>query len=160
MTEPVAPTAGPARGAPRELLAFCAAGQDFCVDIMAVGQIRGWSPTTILPHAPAYVLGVLNLRGSVVPVVDLAGRLGLGSVTPTARHVVIVVQIGEQTAGLLVETVSDILSVPAEAIQPTPGIASAEVRGAIAGVIVAGEQRMLRLLDLDGLLAPRPQEMA
>ena len=59
-------------------------------DIMAVREIRGWTPATPLPHAPAYVRGVINLRGAVLPIVDLAERLGLGAAAPTPRHVIIV----------------------------------------------------------------------
>lgn len=143
----------------RELVAFRAAGQDFCVDIMSVREIRGWTPTTILPHAPPYVRGVINLRGSVVPIVDLANRLGLGAIEPTARHVIIIALLGDQTVGLLVEAVSDILTVPTESIQPTPDIASTEVKGFIEGVI-AMDDRMIRMIELDNVLPSMVREAA
>lgn len=145
--------------ADRELVAFRAAGQDFCVDIMAVREIRGWTPTTVLPHAPPYVCGVINLRGSVVPIVDLADRLGLGSRAQSQRDVIIITMIQDQTVGLLVEAVSDILTVPGETIQPTPEIASQEVRGFIEGVI-AMEGRMIRMIDLENVLPARVREVA
>jgi purine-binding chemotaxis protein CheW len=142
-----------------ELVAFRAAGQDFCVNIMSVREIRGWTPTTILPHAPDYVRGVINLRGSVVPIVDLANRLGLGPIEPSARHVIIIAMLGDQTVGLLVEAVSDILTVPADSIQPTPEIASTEVKGFIEGVI-AMDDRMIRMIELDNVLPAIVREAA
>ena len=143
----------------RELVAFRAAGQDFCVDIMSVREIRGWTQTTIIPHAPDYVRGVINLRGSVVPIVDLAKRLGLGAIEPSSRHVIIIAILGDQTVGLLVEAVSDILTVPADAIQPTPDIASADVKGFIEGVI-ASDDRMIRMIELDNVLPAAVREAA
>ena len=78
---------------------------------MSVREIRGWTPATALPHAPAYVRGVINLRGSVLPIVDLAAAPRLSRrPTPSARHVIIVVQVGAQIVGLLVDAVSDILT--------------------------------------------------
>jgi purine-binding chemotaxis protein CheW len=142
-----------------ELVAFRAAGQDFCVPIMSVREIRGWTPTTILPHAPDYVRGVINLRGSVVPIVDLANRLGLGAIEPSARHVIIIAMLNDQTVGLLVEAVSDILTVPSGSIQPTPDIASAEVKGFIEGVI-AMDDRMIRMIELDNVLPAVVREAA
>ena len=73
-----------------ELIAFRIAEQDFCFNIMAVREIRGWTPATIIPHAPDYVRGVINLRGAVVPIVDLAARLSLDVPEPTSRNVIII----------------------------------------------------------------------
>src|ERR1700684_2210346 len=90
-------------GAARELISFRVGAQEFCVDIMAVREIRGWTAATALPQSPTYVRGVINLRGAVLPIVDLAARLGFASADPTARHVIIVTQIGDQLVGLLVD---------------------------------------------------------
>ena len=79
----------------RELIAFRIGEQEFCVDIMTVREIRGFAAATPLPHAPNFVVGVINLRGTVLPIVDLAARLGFGATVPTARSVVIVVRIGQ-----------------------------------------------------------------
>lgn len=68
--------------ATRELISFRVGAQEFCVDIMVVREIRGWTPATPLPHAPAYMRGVVNLRGAVLPIVDLSERLGLGLPSP------------------------------------------------------------------------------
>jgi purine-binding chemotaxis protein CheW len=87
---------------------------------MSVREIRGWTRATPLPHAPDFVRGVINLRGTVLPVVDLSVRLGMAPVMGDARNVIIVVQMGAQTAGLLVDAVSDILNLPRTDLQPPP----------------------------------------
>lgn len=135
----------------RELIAFRIGEQEFCVDIQAVREIRGWTKATALPQSPAYVRGVINLRGAVLPIVDLSCRLGLGSAMPSARHVIIVARIGLRTVGLLVEAVSDILTFSAEMIQPTPDIACDMVRSFVRGVIPV-DGRMISLIALDDLL--------
>ncbi len=144
---------------PRELIAFRIGDQEFCVDIRAVREIRGWAPATPLPGAPAYVRGVINLRGAVLPIGDLSGRLGLGSAVPSARHVIIVARLGMRTVGLLVEAVSDILSISEETIQPTPDVACDTVRSFVKGVIPM-DGRMISLIALDGLLPEAEVEEA
>jgi purine-binding chemotaxis protein CheW len=140
----------------RELISFRIGAQEFCVDIMAVREIRGWTAATPLPHAPDFMRGVINLRGAVLPVVDLGCRFGLGTAEATARHVVIVVQIGERTVGLLVDAVCDILTVTRDSVQPTPEITSEHVRSFVPGIL-AIEGRMLSLVSLDRVL---PQDLA
>lgn len=134
-----------------ELIAFRLGEQEFCVDIMSVRDIRGWTPTTPLPHSSDYVKGVINLRGAVLPVVDLAARLGFQAAEPSARHVIIITQVGDQTIGLLVDAVSDILTVASGSIQPTPNVASELARVFTRGVI-AMEGRMISLIALDSVL--------
>src|SRR5471032_722247 len=97
--------------ASRELITFRVGEQDFCVEATNVKEIRGWAPATLLPDSPAYVRGVTNLRGAILPIVDLAARLDLAQTEPTARHVVIVVWIGKRLVGLLVDAVCDIITV-------------------------------------------------
>lgn len=135
----------------REMIAFMVGGQEYCVDIMAVREIRGWSPATPLPHAPAYVRGMINLRGTVLPVLDMAARLGLPAAEPSSRHVIIVVSLDARLVGLLVDAVCDILAAPEGTLQPTPDVASESVRSLIAGLITV-EERMIGLVALDQLL--------
>lgn len=137
-----------------ELIAFRIAEQDFCFNIMSVREIRGWCPATVIPHAPEYVRGVINLRGAVVPIVDLAQRLGLTVPEPTSRNVIIIAQIDGRTVGLLVDAVSDILSVSAEEVQSTPDVVSEKGGGSVAGIITRDE-RMIRMIELAGILPPR-----
>src|ERR1700761_8577950 len=108
----------------RELTSFRIGEQEFCVDIMSVREIRGWTPATPLPRTPDYVRGVINLRGAVLPIIDLAARLGLQTTETTARHVIMVVHLGGRTVGLLVDAVSDIVTITDDVVQPTPDIAS------------------------------------
>ncbi len=140
----------------RELISFRVADQDYCVDIMAVREIRGWSPATPLPQQPAYMRGVINLRGAVLPIMDLAGRLGLPMVEPTVRHVIIVVKTGDRTMGMMVDAVSDILAVTPEMSQETPDLACDDVKGFLNGIITL-EGRMISEIALERLLPNREQ---
>jgi len=146
-------------GVGRELISFRIGAQEFCVDIMEVREIRGWTPATALPRAPAYVRGVINLRGAVLPIVDLGARLGLGAADPTARHVIIVAQVQNQIVGLLVDAVSDILTVTDEQIQPTPDVVSDMVRNFVRGLL-AIEGRMVSFISLDRVLPDRELDHA
>ena len=139
----------------RELMAFRIGTQEFCVDIMAVREIRGFTPATPLPQSPGFVRGVINLRGAVLPIVDLSARLGFGPAEPTARHVIMVVQVGDQVVGLLVDAVSDILTVSSEAVQPTPDVASDMAKMFVRGVL-AIDGRMISHIALDNVL-PAPE---
>jgi purine-binding chemotaxis protein CheW len=146
-------------GHARELISFRVGAQEFCVDIMAVREIRGWTQATALPQSPPFVRGVINLRGAVLPVVDLASRLGFESSETTARHVIIVAQIGPQIVGLLVDAVSDILTVTDDVIQPTPDVASDIAKTFVRG-LMAIEGRMISLISLDHLLPEQHLEAA
>lgn len=141
----------------REIVAFLVAGQDFCIDIGHVREIRGWTPTTTLPHAPSYIKGVMNLRGTVLPVIDLADRLGFGATEPSPRHVIVIALIGSRTVGFLVEAVSDIMSLPPTDLKPTPHIASAETKTFVQGVFTV-EDRLIRVIELARILPPADGE--
>lgn len=142
---------GDGGGATRELITFRVGAQDFCVEAIKVKEIRGWTPVTLLPDSPAYVRGIVNLRGAILPIVDLAARLELAETEPTARHVVIVVWIEKRLVGLLVDTVCDILTVSNDLVQPTPNLRSETVGALVAGLVTVGD-RMVGLLDLDHVL--------
>ena len=142
-----------------EVVAFRVADQDFCFDLASVREIRGWTSTTMLPHAQPYVKGVINLRGSVVPVIDLSQRLGFGAADPGARHVLIIAVVSNQTVGLLAEVVSDILTVSESDLQPIPDIVDAQVREFISGVLLQ-DDKMIRRLDLHTILDQAGQHAA
>jgi purine-binding chemotaxis protein CheW len=143
----------------RELIAFRIGEQEFCVNIMSVREIRGWTPATPLPHSPSHVLGVINLRGAVLPIMDLSRRLGMKPVEPTTRHVIIVVQVRSKVIGLLVEAVSDILTVTEDNIQPTPEISS-DLERQYARGILAIDKRMICLIELGALFTDAESEAA
>ncbi len=130
-----------------ELLSFRVGESEYSVEIMSVREIRGWTRATSLPHSPPYVRGVINLRGAVLPVVDLAMRLGLPAEEPTERNVIIVVDIGGRTVGLRVDAVSDILSIPQSQLQPPPEM-SADRGHSFVRALTIVEGRMIRILDL------------
>ncbi|KEO51755.1 chemotaxis protein CheW [Thioclava pacifica] len=142
-----------------ELLSFRLGKEEYSVDIMSVREIRGWTRATPLPHAPDFVRGVINLRGTVLPVVDLSVRLGMQPVAGDARNVIIVVQTGAQTAGLLVDAVSDILALPASELQPPPDLAADTAQRYISALTIV-EGRMIRVLDLMAVLPDDDAEAA
>jgi purine-binding chemotaxis protein CheW len=138
----------------QELIAFCIGDQEYCVDIMSVREIRGWSPATPLPQTPGYMRGVINLRGAVLPIMDLAERLGLPPTQPSVRSVIIVVKVGDRLIGLMVDAVSDILSVTRDLFQPTPDVACDRVKAFVRGLI-SMDGRMISEMALERLLPER-----
>jgi len=133
-----------------QFVTFRSGEQEFGADIMAIREIRGWTPTTPLPHAPDYVRGVINLRGVVLPIVDLKARLGFSATEANAKHVIVVVKCGNRTIGLLVDAVSDILTTTAAEIQPAPEIARDEACQFVNGIAVLG-YRMVTILEMNVL---------
>ena len=134
----------------RELITFEVSGQLFGLDIMAIREIRAWTPVTRLPQVPHYVAGLVNLRGTVLPVVDLAARLGWAPTEATQRHAIIVTQLAGQTRGLIVESVSDIVTIAADALQPPPATSGDMVVPFLEGLAAIGDD-MVMVLDLAAL---------
>lgn len=147
----LAPINAQKRATVRELIAFAVGQQEFCIDVMSVREIRGWTPATVLPHSQPFVRGVINLRGAVLPVIDLAVRLGFPPAEVMGRHVIIVVQIGSQVAGLLVDAVSDILTVGDADILPPPDVASDMAKRFVSGLL-AMDGRMVSVLSVANVL--------
>lgn len=136
----------------RQFITFISGGQEFGANIMSIREIRGWTETTPLPHAPDFVRGVINLRGVVLPVVDLKARLGRGLTDTNPKHVIIVVKSDERTIGLLVDAVSDIMTVGESEIQPTPELARDSCSSFVEGIAVL-DQRMVTLLSMEKFTA-------
>ena len=118
---------------------------------MSVREIRGWTRATSLPHAPAYMRGVINLRGMVLPVLDLGLRLGLETGEPSARSVIIVVDAGRRSVGRRVDAVSDILAVPESDLQAPPDLPTDQPDVFIRGLTIV-DGRLIRVLDLSTVL--------
>lgn len=137
-------------GEMRQFISFRVGDEEFAIDIMAVREIKGWSETTTLPNQPEYLLGILNLRGTIVPIVDLRCRFGRGLTTASRSHVVIIVAVQDRIVGLLVDAVSDILTVQNSAIRPIPDVERAEGGQFLSGII-AVEEAMVILLSLSAL---------
>ncbi len=136
----------------RQYITFIANKQEFASNIMAIREIRGWTEATPLPHVPDYIRGVINLRGMVLPVVDLKARLGLGLTEATIKHVVIVISTGARMTGVLVDAVSDIITLSDADIQPPPEIVRGSQDQCVNGIAVL-DGRMVTLLGMDDLLA-------
>ena len=153
------PVMGDRRGPPgsataslSQFISFAIGDDQYGVDIMAVREIKGWSDITHLPRQPDYVRGVLNLRGSIVPIVDLRCRFGQGLTETTPLHIVIIVQIGGRQVGLIGDRVLDIVSVDASQIQPVPRTAQGTTSDFLSG-LVTHDNVMIALIDLPHLLS-------
>jgi purine-binding chemotaxis protein CheW len=138
-----------------QFISFAIGDDQYGVDIMAVREIKGWSQITRLPTQPDYMRGVLNLRGVMVPIIDLRCRFGQGTTAATPLHVVVVVQIGTRHVGLLVDRVLDIVAANASQIQPVPRIAQVADASRVDFLsgLVTIESGMIALIDLSHLLS-------
>ena len=137
---------------PRQFITFTLDAQEYGVDIMRVREIKGWTDTTALPQSPSYVRGVINLRGIIVPILDLRARFGMGTTQPTRMHVVIIVITDTRTTGLLVDAVSDIITVEPGTIRPVPRMDEMPTEDSFLDGLVALDDRMVTLVSLDGLI--------
>lgn len=136
----------------KQYVSFTAGAEQYAVDIMSVREIKGWTEVTSLPNQPEHVRGVLNLRGAVLPIIDLQCRLGGGLTETTQRHVIVIVAIADRQVGLLVDAVSDILDVSDDKIQPVPETNSREDARVFSGFLT-DEDQMVAMLDLERLLS-------
>lgn len=144
-----------AGGPAHQYLSFFLGGEEYATDILRVQEIKGWDTVTRVPYSPDYVLGVINLRGSIVPVIDLRVRFSLPSAAFDAATVIIVVHVagtrGERIVGIVVDAVSDVYSVPTANIQPPP-----DVMGSIDHMFVTGlaqlDDKLVIILDIERLV--------
>ena len=133
-----------------EFIAFRVGEQEFCVEITRTREIRGWSQATKLPHSPDYIIGVINLRGTILPIMDLSARLGMGSSKPSEGHVIIVVQVRDKTIGLLVDSVSDILDVGPDHLRPVPEV-SEEMSTEMFNRVIVMDKRIICEISLEAI---------
>ncbi|HCV72213.1 MAG TPA: chemotaxis protein CheW [Agrobacterium sp.] len=131
-----------------EIIAFRLHDQEFCVRTTTIREIRGWGPATSIPHAPADVIGVMNLRGTVISIIDLAKKLGMRSTDPNERSAIVVAEVHGMATGLVVDRVSDILTICVNLLQPVPEI-SASQRMRYADGIIAHPDGMICFLNLE-----------
>jgi len=139
---------------PRQVLTFSLGEESYGIDILRVQEIRGWAPVTHIPQSPQHVLGVLNLRGSIVPIVDLRVRFSLAAdFTPLTVIIVISIQTptGRKECGLVVDSVSDVVDLDASQMRPAPQLNGAATAGCINGLATL-DDRMLILLNVDDLV--------
>ncbi|MCQ8127268.1 chemotaxis protein CheW [Methylomonas rivi] len=138
-----------------QFLSFTLGKEEYGVDILRVQEIRSWEPVSRIPNVPAYEKGVVNLRGAIVPIIDLRERFDLGHSQYTPLTVVVVLQakVGEKTRvmGVVVDAVSDVIDVEKKSIQSSPNF-GAKVSTEFINGLVSVNQRMVMLLDVDKLL--------
>jgi purine-binding chemotaxis protein CheW len=138
-----------------QYLTFVLAGEEYGVDILRVQEIKGWDRVTPLPHTPAHLLGVINLRGTIVPIMDLRLRFGMGEPHYVATTVVVVLRVGsatrERTMGFVVDAVSDVHDIGADRMRPAPDFGALVDLRCVRG-LAAVEEKMVILLDIDALV--------
>ena len=134
-----------------EFLSFTLGEEHYGVDILKVQEIRGYDSVTRLPDAPDYIKGVINLRGTIVPVIDLRLKLRLDEARYDAFTVMIVLNVDDRVVGIVVDSVSDVIPLNAEQIRPKPEFGAAVDTRFISG-IGTQDERMLILLDIETLL--------
>lgn len=140
----------------RECLTFRLGAEEYGIDILRVQEIRGYEPPTRIANAPAFVKGVLNLRGIIVPVVDLRLKFGLENAAYDAITVTVVLNVAGRTVGAVVDAVSDVVALAGDQIMPAPKFNTLVDSSHVVGIgsIQQGEQeRMLILLDIESLMS-------
>ena len=134
-----------------QFLTFALGQEEYGVEILKIQEIKGFSAITPLPNAPAYIRGVLNLRGTIVPIVDLRKKFGMPEEAYTKFTVIVVVQVRGKIMGFIVDAVSDVLTVTGSDIQPTPDLHGQVDTSFLNGLAKAGEKLVI-LLDIDKVL--------
>jgi purine-binding chemotaxis protein CheW len=134
-----------------QYLTFTLGTEEYGVEILKVQEIKGYSAITPIPNTPSYVKGVMNLRGAIIPIVDLRAKLAMSEAAYNQFTVIIVVRVGAKTVGVVVDAVSDVLNIPTKDIQPTPDFGAQVDARFISGLAKAGE-RLVVLLDIDKVL--------
>lgn len=139
-------------GESREFLTFTLGSEEYAIDILTVQEIRGYDSVTRMPDAPEFIKGVINLRGAIVPVIDLRIKFNLGQVVYDAFTVMIVLNVSGRTVGIVVDRVSDVLALTPDQIAPPPEFGSAFDAHYLTGLGTVDE-RMLILVDIERLLS-------
>ena len=141
-----------AREATREVLVFVLGKEEYGVDILKVQEIRGYEKVTPIPAAPAYLKGVVNLRGIIVPVIDLRIKFGLADPKYDSFTVVIILRLATRVIGMVVDGVSDVVALGASEVKPAPQLGSLVDSSFLAGLATQGD-RMVLLLDIERFLS-------
>lgn len=162
MTPPATTPAGAPAAAPAPLvngvsadvsqfLTFSLDGEEYGVDILKVQEIKGYVPTTRVPNAPSEVVGVLNLRGTVVPIIDLRRKFCLAPVDYDQFTAIVVVVVRGKVMGVIVDSVSEVMSISPDDIQPAPDFGAGVGASALQGMAKVGDSLVI-LLDIDSVL--------
>lgn len=138
----------------REYLSFVLGDAQYCIDILKVQEIRTYEPPTRIANTPEFIKGVINLRGNIVPIIDLRVKFGLAEQRYDAQTVVIVLNVAKRTIGVVVDGVSDVLAVPASEVKPPPELGGALDTRYLDGLATVGGQMMI-LIDIERLMTSR-----
>lgn len=142
----------------REFLSFRLGAEEYGIDILKVQEIRGWESPTVIANTPAFIKGVINLRGIIVPIVDLRLKFNLGNATYDAFTVVIILSVAKRVVGIVVDAVSDVITLAPQQIRPAPEFGGTLDTRFITGLGTAGE-RMLILADIERLLTSKDMQL-
>jgi purine-binding chemotaxis protein CheW len=137
---------------PQEFLSFRLGAEEYAIDIFAVREIRGYEKPTRIANAPDFIRGVVNLRGVIVPIIDLRIKFGLADPTYDALTVVIILNIAERVLGIIVDGVSDVIALAGEEIRPAPSFSAAVDAGFIRG-LASVEGRLIVLMDIEAMVS-------
>jgi len=141
-----------------EVLTFRLGAEEYGIDILRVQEIRGWERPTAIANTPSFIKGVIDLRGAIVPIVDLREKFGIGKPAYDSSTVVIILYVAKRVIGIVVDAVSDVLTLAAEQLRPAPQLGSALDTRFITGLGAVGE-RMLILADIDRLLGAQDMQL-
>lgn len=140
----------------QQYLTFIMAGEEYGVDILAVQEIRGWEESTLIPNSPDYIKGVINLRGTIVPIMDLRSRFGLENVEYSPVTVVIILKVegqnGDRVMGIVVDAVSDVYTISESETRRTPELTEDKNSVFIKGLVNVND-KMIILLNVESLLS-------
>lgn len=154
---------GALKHAGRQVLSFTLEHETYAVDILRVREIRGFSSVTHMPDTPSHLLGVLNLRGSIVPIVDMRRRIGMKVMEPSALTVIIVLSVesarGRREFGLVVDGVSDVVDLAPENLKEAPDLNEGNSEHLISAIASVND-RLILVLDIDRMLAGEKLELA
>jgi purine-binding chemotaxis protein CheW len=146
------PQGTPAGGKALEFLAFTLGHEEYGIDIQKVQELRGYDTVTRIANAPEHVKGVVNLRGIIVPIIDMRIKFNLGTPTYDQFTVVIILNIAHRVMGMVVDSVSDVITLTADQVKPAPEMGSVLDTGYLIGLGTIDE-RMLILVDIDKLMS-------
>jgi purine-binding chemotaxis protein CheW len=144
---------------PREYLTFRLGEEEYGIDILKVQEIRGYEQPTRIANAPSFIKGVVNLRGVIVPIVDLRLKFNLGSAEYNDFTVVIILNLGARVVGIVVDSVSDVMELAPEQIRPAPEVGAAVEADFITGLGTLND-RMLILIEIERLMSAADMALA
>ena len=147
-----------AGGSSRELLTFTLGSEEYGIDILKVQEIRGYDAVTTIANSPEFIKGVINLRGIIVPIVDMRIKFKLGNVTYNELTVVIILNVAKRVMGIVVDGVSDVIALAADQLKPAPEFSSSLDMQYIMGLGTVDE-RMIIVMDIEKLMTSRDMDL-